>query len=164
MVIKTNITLRIETIPEKKFVGINLTMSLTDNKTFELFSSFMPRRKEIVNAENVDVFDLIVYPANYFSAFNPSVSFTKWALIEVSSFENIPNEMETFVLSSGQYAVFDYKGLSTDKSIFEYIFRTWLPNSNYLIDNRPHFEVLGEKYKNNDPNSEEEIWVPIRLK
>lgn len=139
-------------------------MSLTENKTFELFSNFMPRRKEIVNVLKSDVFDLIIYPTNYFSTFNPSTSFIKWALMEVSSFENIPNEMETFVLSSGQYAVFDYKGLSTDKSIFEYIFKTWLPNSNYLIDNRPHFEVLGEKYKNNDPNSEEEIWIPIRLK
>jgi AraC family transcriptional regulator len=161
---KMLITPRIKTISKKKFIGKSVIMSLADNKTFELFSSFMPRRKEIDNVLKSDVFDLIVYPINYFSVFNPSTSFTKWALIEVSSFENIPNEMETFVLSSGQYAVFDYKGLSTDKSIFEYIFRTWLPNSNYLIDNRPHFEVLGEKYKNNDPNSEEEIWVPIRLK
>ena len=24
-----------------------------------------------------------------------------------------------------------------------------------------HFEVLGKNYKNNDPNSEEEIWIPI---
>jgi predicted transcriptional regulator YdeE len=32
------------------------------------------------------------------------------------------------------------------------------------IDNRPHFEVLGDKYKNNDPSSEEEIWIPIRKK
>ncbi len=25
-------------------------------------------------------------------------------------------------------------------------------------------EVLGEKYKNADPNSEEEIWIPIKRK
>jgi hypothetical protein len=24
--------------------------------------------------------------------------------------------------------------------------------------------LLGEKYKNNDPDSEEEIWIPIRKK
>ncbi len=39
-----------------------------------------------------------------------------------------------------------------------------LPNSEYELENRPHFEVLGEKYKNNDPNSEEEIWIPIKKK
>lgn len=42
--------------------------------------------------------------------------------------------------------------------------KTWLPASDYNLDNRPHFEVLGEKYKNNDPTSEEEIWIPIKLK
>jgi len=32
------------------------------------------------------------------------------------------------------------------------------------LDDRPHFEVLGDKYKNADPDSEEEIWIPIRTK
>ena len=62
------------------------------------------------------------------------------------------------------YAVFEYKGLNTDTKIFEFIFGIWLPSSKYNMDNRPHFEILGEKYKNNDPNSEEEIWIPIKLK
>ena len=48
--------------------------------------------------------------------------------------------------------------------IFQYIFGTWLPTSIYTIDNLPHFEILGKKYKNNDPTSEEEIWIPIKLK
>jgi AraC family transcriptional regulator len=47
---------------------------------------------------------------------------------------------------------------------FQYIFGTWLPNSEYVLDNRPHFEILGEKYKNDDPTSEEEIWIPIKAK
>jgi len=159
-----NIIPRIETILEKKLIGNSLTMSLADNKTFDLFSKFMPRKKEITNAVDTDVFDLKVYPSNYFSAFKPTTNFTKWALIEVVDFENIPNEMETFMLESGLYAVFHYKGLSTDNRIFQYIYGTWLPNSNYVLDNRPHFEILGEKYKNNDPDSEEEIWIPIRSK
>ncbi|WP_339791455.1 GyrI-like domain-containing protein [uncultured Imperialibacter sp.] len=46
--------------------------------------------------------------------------------------------------------------------MFEYIFGTWLPASAYDLDDRPHFEVLGDNYKNNDPTSEEEIWIPIR--
>ncbi|WP_371811654.1 GyrI-like domain-containing protein [Flavobacterium sp. M31R6] len=42
------------------------------------------------------------------------------------------------------------------------MFRTWIPNSKYDLDHRPHFEILGAKYKKDDPNSEEEIWVPIK--
>ncbi|MFM9945765.1 MAG: GyrI-like domain-containing protein, partial [Bacteroidia bacterium] len=44
------------------------------------------------------------------------------------------------------------------------IYGTWIPNSEYNLDNRPHFEILGEKYKNNHPDSEEEIWIPIKPK
>ena len=38
------------------------------------------------------------------------------------------------------------------------------PNSDYKPDDRPHFELLGAKYKNDDPDSEEEIWIPIKRK
>ena len=72
--------------------------------------------------------------------------------------------METFDLVEGLYAIFDYKGLNNNPLIFNYIFEEWLPHSIYELDDRPHFEVLGENYKNNDPNSEEEIWIPIKVK
>ena len=39
-----------------------------------------------------------------------------------------------------------------------------MPASEYILDKRPHFEILGEKYKNDDPASEEEVWIPVRLK
>jgi AraC family transcriptional regulator len=32
------------------------------------------------------------------------------------------------------------------------------------LDNRPHFEILGEKYKQGSPDSEEEIWIPVKEK
>jgi AraC family transcriptional regulator len=96
--------------------------------------------------------------------YSPDTEFEKWALSEVTDFDNVPNYMETFTLEGGLYAVFNYKGNSNDTSVFQYIFTNWLPNSAFLLDNRPHFEVLGEKYKNNDPNSEEEIWIPIKKK
>ena len=72
--------------------------------------------------------------------------------------------METFSLTGGLYAVFDYKGSTNDLSIFQYILGVWLPSSEYVLDHRPHFEVLGDKYKNNGPISEEEIWIPIKRK
>ncbi len=70
--------------------------------------------------------------------------------------------METFCIPEGQYAVFHYKGSSADSSIFQYIFGEWLPKSGYELDDRPHFEILGAQYKNNDPESEEEIWIPVK--
>jgi AraC family transcriptional regulator len=105
-----------------------------------------------------------VYKPDHFTDFKPTNEFERWATVEVATFDKVPTEMETFVLQGGLYAVFDYKGLNTDNAIFQYIFRTWLPSSDYVLDNRPHFEVLGDQYKNNDPSSEEEIWIPIKTK
>ena len=156
---------RIEILSEMKLVGKKLTMTFAKNQTFRLWSSFMPRRKEILNNLTSELFSMQVYPKTFdFSFPNLNDQFQKWAAIEVTDFAIVPSEMETFILPSGMYAVFLYKGLNTDTKIFEYIYGTWLPTSKYSIDNRPHFEILGEKYKNNDPNSEEEIWIPIKPK
>lgn len=155
---------RIEILKEKKFIGKRMKMSLVMNKTGQLWGSFMPRRKEITNNLTSDLFSLQVYEPGHFDNFNPHREFEKWALIEVADFSNVPHEMETFICAGGAYAVFIHKGSSHDTSTFQYIFSTWLPSSPYLLDDRPHFEILGAKYKNGDPDSEEEIWIPIRPK
>ncbi len=126
----------------------------------------MPKRKEIQNNISTDLISMQVYDSTYsFDNFDINAYFEKWAVVEVADFESFPNGMKSFVLEGGLYAVFDYKGNGSDAAqTFQYIFQTWLPNSNYKLDNRPHFELLGAKYKNNDPNSEEEIWIPIKIK
>ncbi len=155
---------RIEQLAEKKLIGKPISMRITDNKTGLLWSQFAPRIKEIQNRASQDKISLQIYPTNYFQEFNPSKEFEKWACVEVKDFDTIPEGMSSLTLKVGLYAVFDYKGSSADSSIFEYIFGEWIPKSPYQVDERPHFEVLGANYKNNDPNSEEEIWIPIKDK
>lgn len=155
---------RIENLAPKKLIGKSLIMSLSQDKTFELWHSFMPRRKEIKNNIGTEFYSMQVYDHLYFKDFNPNTIFEKWATVEVTDFEAVPNKMKTFILNGGQYAVFFHKGIDNAHDTFEYIFTTWLPNSDYEIDDRPHFEIFGEKYKINDPNSEEEIWIPIKMK
>lgn len=159
-----SITPRIIQLKEKKLIGLHITMSLVNNKTGELWKNFMQRRKEITNNLSNDLFSLQVYSSTHFQSFNPNSQFEKWALTEVTDFDYVPDGMETFVLTDGLYAVFDHKGSGADTSIFQYIYGNWIPNSEYVLDDRPHFEVLGENYKNNDPKSEEEIWIPIKQK
>ena len=154
----------IKTLSEKKLIGMPLKMTYAENKTFQLWSRFMPRRKEIENAISNDFISLQIYDESFdFVNFSFNAVFEKWALIEVSDYNSIPNEMETLTLKEGLYAVFIHIGdTSTAEKTFRYIFEEWLPNSEYLLDIRPHFEVLGDKYKKDDPTSEEEIWIPIR--
>ncbi len=40
----------------------------------------------------------------------------------------------------------------------------WLPNSGYKIDDRPHFQVMGKKYKNGSPDSEEDFYIGLKSK
>jgi len=156
---------RIENLAEKKLVGKMVVTSFSNNRTFELWRNFMPRRKEIQNVIGTELYSIQVYKPQFFETFNPDNEFEKWATIEVTDFETVPFGMETFILKGGLYVVFFYKGaVSAAAPTFQYILKTWLPNSEYTLDDRPHFEILGEKYKNEDPNSEEEICIPIKTK
>lgn len=158
-------TPQIVSISSKTLVGMSLTMSLAQNRTGELFRALMPRKREILNAVSADVFDVKVYPSNYFASFNPENEFTKWAAIETSSLELIPSGMQTFTMPGGLYAVFRHKGAEiTAQEAFQFIFSKWLPHSSYELDDRPHFDVLGPQYRNGDPNSEEDIWIPVKPK
>jgi AraC family transcriptional regulator len=156
---------RIETISEKKLVGKRMTMSYADYRIGELWGSFMPRRKEITNTLSNDLFSLVVYALSHFENFQPTNQIERWATIEVKDYNSVPDEMETYTIPTGLFAVFNYKGMSSGAAaFFHYIYSVWLPGSDFILDDRAHFEVLGEKYKNNDPSSEEEIWIPIKAK
>lgn len=155
----------IKNLEEKKLIGQQLTMSFANNKTVELWNGFMPRRKEIQNSIGSNLYSMQIYVPLFFENFDPTKEFEKWATLEVNDFNTIPEGMKTFTLPAGLYAVFLYQGdASKATETFQYILGTWLPNSEYRLDNRPHFEILGEKYKHNDPSSEEEIWIPIKPK
>lgn len=156
---------RIEIINDKKLIGKRMKMSYADYRIRELWNSFMPRRKEIINNLTNDLISLVEYTPSHFENFNPTNEFERWAAVEVENFNSIPDEMETYILPSGLYAVFNYTGTSSGAAaFFHYIYSEWVPSSDYVLDDRAHFEVLGEKYKNNDPSSEEEIWIPIKAK
>jgi len=154
---------RIELLAEKKLIGMRVQMSFANNKTTGLWSGFMPRRKEIKNNTGTELYSAELYPPTFFYEFNPVAEFEKWAAIEVTDFEMIPEGMETIIFPAGLYAVFLHKGpASKGPDTYRYIFETWLPGSNFDLDQRPHFAVMGEKYKQNNEDSEEEIWIPVK--
>lgn len=156
---------KIITLKSKKLIGQTIEMSLTNNKNLELFSGFMPQVKNIENTLSKDVFEVMLYTENYFIQFNPTAIFTKWAAVEVSSNSTTPEGMNTLNIDSGLYAVFNYKGLPQDfGTLMRYILTDWLPNSIYQLDNRPHFNILGKKYIKDSPNSEEEVYIPLKIK
>ncbi len=158
--------LRIESIEKRKLVGKSVRMSLQNDQTFSLWHSFMKEQKQIRNRINDKLYSIQRYD-NFEDSknFSPDTVFEKSAALEVSDYAHIPEGFVAMEIKEGQYAVFLHKGLASNFPItFQYIFEKWLPNSDYILDNRAHFEVLGKKYKNNHPDSEEEIWIPVQSK
>lgn len=155
---------RIEHLPEKILVGKSMRMSLTQNTTSDLWKSFMKDRAAINYTSGTALYSIQVYDDSYyFEEFSPETKFTKWAAMEVKDFKNIPNGFSSYSLVAGLYAVFIHIGTSEEfPKTFQYILGQWLPRSQYELDDRPHFEILGERFKKNDPNSQEEVWIPIK--
>ena len=156
---------RIINLSKKKLVGKSLRMTLEKDSTAVLWRSFMPERKLIKNTVGSALFSIQIYDDFLdFKEFNSQTEFTKAAMIEVSAVENIPKNMETRILAGGLYAVFIHKGKANNfPKTAQYIFEQWLPNSDYELDKRAHFELLGAAYNPVDENSEEEVWIPIKL-
>lgn len=143
--------------------GKHLTVTHSNERSAELWRSFMPLRKTITTAVSNDLFSVQVYPNGLdISTYHPDAPFEKWAAIEVTGFEQIPSELDTLLLPEGSYAVFSYRGLPAAAQPFiNEIFTVWLPQSGYRLDDRPHFAVMGEKYTNSSADSEETFWVPV---
>ena len=151
------------TAGEKKLVGQRMQMSLADNRTNELWRHFLPRRREIQRYTGSALYSVEVYDDQYFTSFDPANRFDKWAAVEVTDFVDIPAGLEAITLPGGLYAVFVHRGsASAGRETYRYIFGTWLPESEYALDDRPHLAVMGEKYRNEGPDSEEEIWIPVK--
>ncbi len=157
-------TPRIIDLAPKKLIGLYIQTSLTDNKTKELWQSFMPRRFEINNKVDENFYSIQVYPKGFdMKDFTPTTVFEKWAAVEVTDFDQIPHNLKSLELIGGLYAVFLHKGPAhTFPQTLRHIYETWLPTSNYQLDQRPHFEILDENYHPNDPNAQEEVWIPVR--
>jgi AraC family transcriptional regulator len=141
--------------------GASEAMSLQTFTPWTLWPRVMPRLAQIRNRTSQDLISLRNF--NGIPVFGPQANpdFTYWGGVEVLETNKGFEHLE---IPAGTYAVFHYKGLSSDSTIWRYIYSQWLPNSEWELDERPHFERLGSKDKNDDPTSEEDIYIPIRPK
>jgi AraC family transcriptional regulator len=153
----------VKIISDKYMIGMKSMTSLSQYNPFQLWHRFMPRRKEILHIVSAELFSLQVYEAPLsFSTFDEHSFFDMWAAVEVSTIEQIPIEMVSHTIKGGHFVTFTQMGSGVSLSDnFKDIYENWLPTSGYTVDDRTHFQVMGEKYKRNDPLSEEEVWIPI---
>ncbi|MDN3493107.1 GyrI-like domain-containing protein [Winogradskyella bathintestinalis] len=147
---------------EKKLIGISSSINKNEHhKIAQLWKQFMTRMRAIIDTDYKEKIAIQVFP-KHTNAQNIS-EYTIWASMDVSNFDAIPKEFELFTIPEGKYAVFIHRGMNASET-YQKIMTEWLPNSGYEIDNRPHYQVMGEKYKNGSPDSVEDFYVPIAKK
>jgi len=167
---------RIEKLEPTTILGKSLEMSLAQDKTQALWQSFGPLVKNIKNRKDrnfisLQKFDSVFDPQN----FDPNTRFIKWAGVALhkSSESGHAGEihqseiqgLNRYEIQGGLYAVFTHVGPASEfRRSMEFIYGEWFPKNGYHVDDREHFEVLPEGYRPDDPNAQEEIWIPIRKK
>ena len=158
----------IKEINEIKIIGMEKTTTLQTSYIDipKLWEAFCKRMCEINNIKNAKVFYEARKPDLNFDMndFTETTEFTEIAGLEVDEVKDIPEGMVNITVPAGKYAVFTHKGFAKDlRQTYEYIWGTWLPNSNYEADLKYDFELYGERFRGADnKESEIDIYIPIK--
>jgi AraC family transcriptional regulator len=153
----------IKNIESISVIGVS---QITNSLNIQPFLLWQPFKKALSSAAYPALvsFSIQNYSKKYFDHFNPTNDFEYCAAVEKRDLQT-PDGMIEWNLPGGMYAVFEHVGLpDTFTQKLTEIFTVWLPQSDYRLDDRPHFQRMDECYRLNDPNSIEEIWIPISLK
>lgn len=148
-----------------RVVGKRASMSLQDDKTPALWRSFMPLRHAIAGRLDTNVYNIQRYPVPIHQL-APETIFEKWAgVIVADAASDLPEGLEVLIIPAGEYMVFLHRGgPAAFAETAAYIYGKWIPASEYMCDERPHFERMKESWNPLDPDAEEEVWIPVRRK
>lgn len=153
----------IETVHGMRVVGMRRAMSFAAMPVRELWKGFRLRVGEIGDRVSEDFVSMRVFDPPLRGAPGVDARFEQWAAVAVGEGSEVPPGMEAHTLAGGTYAVFTYRGRASDfGAAARFIFGEWLPGSDFELDDREHFEILGPTYRPDDPNATEQVWIPVR--
>jgi AraC family transcriptional regulator len=128
-------------------------------KTWERFVEVEQHATRRVN-------DHVYYGVEFYG---PEVSLTRqwmyFAAIQVSDLAETPDILFGKILPAAKYAVFTVKGgLDGINDMFAHAYRVWLPASAYEVAYPFDFELYDRRYHGNVPESEIDLYIPIKPK
>src|SRR5690606_19664699 len=134
--------------PSMILIGLATNVTLFNvqhnRTTINLAANFLERKAEVVNCINKrEVFGISTDPENY----NPDTDpFEFFIGVEVSTTENIPNEMVVRQIPASTYVVFSFKGPSENAgAVHDYLYSTWLKESGYELAGLYNIEIYDER-------------------
>jgi predicted transcriptional regulator YdeE/predicted enzyme related to lactoylglutathione lyase len=157
--------IRFEMKPAFTIVGELRKTSLQDNfingTVPKLMNEFFAARvNEVRHRINAPEF----YGILDFSEEGPNSGRFSWiAGVEVSTLDDIPQGMMSKNYPTLLYAIITHRGTSDLSKVFDYMYQTWLPQSEYESAGPFSFQFHGQHYRGPfDPESEVDVCFPVR--
>ncbi|MDZ5435428.1 GyrI-like domain-containing protein [Pseudomonas fluorescens] len=83
--------------------------------------------------------------------------------VEISKLDDLPETYRWVEVQPQQYAVFEHRGkLDSLPQTFQYIWKTWLPQSGHQAADAPEYERYSEDFNPSRGTGKLEIWLPIK--
>ena len=83
--------------------------------------------------------------------------------VEIDKLDDLPDKYRWIEIQAQHYAVFEHKGsLDQLPATFQYIWKTWLPQSGKEAADAPEFERYSEDFNPKLNTGKLEIWLPIK--
>jgi AraC family transcriptional regulator len=149
---------KIVSLPDFKVVGLRYFGKNENQEISSLWGAANQRLGEIQHVDSQNAYGVCIMLPDF-----PSGEFEYIAGLEVTQVENVPEGMVVREVPASQYAVFTHLGsLEKLPATYEYIYRTWIPQSGYQLREGLDFELYNEDFKDFAPDSKFYIYVPIR--
>ena len=147
------------TQPEIKVVGIVTHYDDTDFDLLKIWQPFLTYQSPIANVIGSEGFG--IYEAS--TSDDGSVGFSYLCSIEVSSFDDVPKDMESRLIPEQRYAKFTHKGpVANLNETLKYIWGSWLPKSKYDYVEKSDFELYPQDFDDSNPDNVIYLHIPIK--
>ncbi|MFJ2538099.1 MULTISPECIES: GyrI-like domain-containing protein [unclassified Pseudomonas] len=122
----------------------------------QLWEKFIPHLGEIPGQKNEVTYGICCNP-------DGQGGFEYIAGVEISKLDDLPEQYRWVEIQPQQYAVFEHKGsLDQLPATFQYIWKTWLPQSGREAADAPEFERYSEDFNPRINAGTLEIWLPLK--
>jgi len=149
---------QIVTLPAFKVIGMRYFGKNENQEISGLWGEANQRMGEIRHVASQNAYGVCIMLPDA-----PNGEFEYVAGLEVSQVEDVPDGMVVREVPAAQYAVFTHLGsLEKLPATYEYIYRTWIPQSGYQLTEGLDFELYNEDFKDFAPDSKFYIYVPIK--
>ncbi len=158
----TMLTPRFVKKPAFKAIGTSCMSTMQNNVIPQLWGEFSKVCASIPNISNPGT-ALGICSSPEGVEVNENTPFKYLACMEVSSFETIPEGMETCEVPEAEYAVFEHHGaLDTLDKTYEAIYNGWFSKGEYQHAWNYDFELYDGRFKFGESDSIFEIWIPVK--